>query len=217
MTIRHHLSDTLLMNYASGSLSEAFNLFAATHLSMCDACRAQVEAFEALGGTVIDQVDVAGMADNDIETAVDRITSTAPPSRSPPRPAARHRGAVPTPLADYIGGGLDQVKWRAMALGVRQSILPTAKGASARLLRIPAGREMPVHGHNGTELTMVLRGAFLDDGRRYSPGDVEISDQATEHAPVADVGEDCICLVASDATLKFSGLLPRLAQKFFRI
>ena len=88
---------------------------------------------------------------------------------------------------------------------------------TARLLRIPAGREMPVHGHNGTELTMVLRGAFLDDGRRYSPGDVEISDQATEHAPVADVGEDCICLVASDATLKFSGLLPRLAQKFFRI
>ena len=36
MTIRHHLSDQLLMAYAAGQLPEAFNLVVATHVSLCD-------------------------------------------------------------------------------------------------------------------------------------------------------------------------------------
>ena len=50
MTIRHHLSDPLLMAYAAGTLPEAFGLVAATHVSLCDECRARMEAFDAVGG-----------------------------------------------------------------------------------------------------------------------------------------------------------------------
>ena len=35
--------------------------------------------------------------------------------------------------------------------------------------------------------------------------------------PVAEEGEDCICLAATDAPLKFNALLPRIAQPFLRI
>ena len=38
-TIRHHVSDRLLMAYAAGALPEAFSLVLATHLSLCDECR----------------------------------------------------------------------------------------------------------------------------------------------------------------------------------
>jgi putative transcriptional regulator len=34
---------------------------------------------------------------------------------------------------------------------------------------------------------------------------------------MAEAGVECICLAASDAPLKFHGLLPRLAQPFFKI
>ncbi|MES2813417.1 MAG: transcriptional regulator, partial [Pseudomonadota bacterium] len=34
MTIRHHLSDQLLMGYAAGQLPEAFSLVVATHVSL---------------------------------------------------------------------------------------------------------------------------------------------------------------------------------------
>ncbi len=44
--IRHHLSDAILMGYAAGSLPEAFNLVAATHISLCDECRARMMEFE---------------------------------------------------------------------------------------------------------------------------------------------------------------------------
>jgi putative transcriptional regulator len=35
--------------------------------------------------------------------------------------------------------------------------------------------------------------------------------------PVADIGEDCICLAATDAPLRFRRLIPRIAQPFLRI
>ena len=104
-----------------------------------------------------------------------------------------------------------------LGMGVRHAVLPTEKGASARLLLIPAGQEMPDHGHGGTELTLVLKGAFLDGDERFCPGDVEIADQGTKHTPMADASGDCICLVAADARLRFTGLIPRLAQPFLRI
>jgi putative transcriptional regulator len=67
------------------------------------------------------------------------------------------------------------------------------------------------------ELTLVLQGAFRDTSDRFGPGDVEIATEDMEHTPVAEAGTDCICLAASDAPLRFNGLIPRMAQPFFRI
>jgi putative transcriptional regulator len=214
MTIQHHLSDQLLMAYAAGELPEAFSLVVATHVSLCDDCRAQLATFEVVGGAVLDQCDLATLSDDSLNACFARIDAL-PPSRVAPR--KQRAGMFPTPLADYVGGDLSRVKWRSLGGGVRQAILRTGKGASARLLHIPAGQAVPDHGHRGMELTLVLQGAFRDDSDRFGPGDVEIADQATEHTPVAEAGMDCICLAATDAPLRFNGLIPRLAQPFFRI
>ena len=213
MTIRHHLSDQLLMSYAAGELPEAFSLVVATHVSVCDECRAQLATFEVVGGAVLDRCDLAAMSDDSLNACFARIDAL-PQTRVTPR---RRSGLLPAPLADYVGGDLGRVKWRSIGAGVRQAILPTGKGASARLLHIPAGQAVPDHGHRGMELTLVLQGAFRDDADHFGPGDVEIADQATEHTPVADSGMDCICLAATDAPLRFNSLIPRLAQPFFRI
>lgn len=210
MSIRHHLSDGLLMAYSAGNLPEAFGLVVATHISMCDACRAQLAAFEAVGGAVMVGEAVA-MADGALETAMARL---GVPGSVQPLPK---RGDVPVPLSGYIGGGLAAVKWRNLGMGVRQAILPTAKGASARLLYIPAGQAVPDHGHRGTELTLVLQGAFRDATDRFGRGDVEIATEELEHTPVAEAGEACICLAATDAPLRFNALIPRLLQPLFRI
>jgi putative transcriptional regulator len=37
------------------------------------------------------------------------------------------------------------------------------------------------------------------------------------HQPIAEAGVDCICLAATDAPLRFNGVLARIAQPFFRI
>jgi len=126
-------------------------------------------------------------------------------------------GFFPKPLHDYVQGDVDNLKWRRVGGGVSQLILKTSNEASVRLLRIPAGTAVPNHGHNGTELTLVLQGAFVDEHDRFAAGDVEIANEDTHHTPVAEEGMDCICLTATDAPLKFNGLLPRIAQRFVGI
>ncbi len=214
MSIRHHLSDPLLIAYAAGNLPEAFGLVVATHVSMCDACRAQLAAFEALGGAVM-AAEAAAMAEGALAAAMERLG--APEAAKPLLRPKLKQNDLPAPLQDYIGGGLAAVKWRSLGMGVRQAILPTAKGATARLLYIPAGQAVPDHGHRGTELTLVLRGAFRDATDRFGPGDVEIATEELEHTPVAEAGEACICLAATDAPLRFNALIPRLLQPLFRI
>jgi putative transcriptional regulator len=214
MQIKHHLNDTLLMDYAAGNLPEAFGLVVATHISMCDECRARAAAFEALGGAVIEETPEAEMSVECLSRVMARLDV---PVIAEPPPAPHRKGSLPAPVLAYVGGDLDQVKWRNLGMGVRQAILPTSRSASARLLFIPAGQAVPDHGHRGKELTLVLRGAFRDATGRFGPGDLEIAGEDMEHTPVAEAGEDCICLAATDAPLRFNALLPRLLQPLFRI
>lgn len=219
MAIRHHLSDQLLMAYAAGQLPEAFNLVVATHVSLCDECRAQLASFDTVGGALIEEIDEITMGEitmgeDALAATLARIEGLPQATRSEPlRPA----GILPAPLADYVGGDLSAVRWQRIGGGVKQAILPTGKDATARLLFIPGGVAVPDHGHRGMELTLVLQGAFADANDRFDRGDVEIADEELEHTPVALAGQDCICLAATDAPLRFRGLIPRLAQPLFRI
>lgn len=213
MTIRHHLSDELLMAYAAGDLPEAFALVVATHLSLCDECRAAAEAYEAVGGAVVEEA-FSDMGVGALEACLARVDGLA---QEPRRAAVRRRGLFPGPLAEYVGGDVGAVKWKPVGKGVRQAILRTDRAATARLLYIPAGVAVPDHGHRGLEMTLVLQGAFADETGRFGPGDVEIADGDLEHVPVAEAGADCICLAATDAPLRFKALVPRLAQPFMRI
>lgn len=214
MTIRHHLSDQLLIAYAAGQLPEAFNLVVATHVSLCDECRARAGAFDAVGGALLEEAEEIAMGEDALERALSRIEDLPQATRTEPLKPA---GIFPAPLADYIGGDLSAVRWRKVGGGVKQAILPTAKDASVRLLYIPAGTAVPDHGHRGMELTLVLQGAFADANDRFGRGDIEIADEDLEHTPVALAGQDCICLAATDAPLRFRGLIPRLAQPLLRI
>jgi len=211
--IKHHLTDSLLMAYSAGSLPEAFSLAVATHISMCDECRARLGSFDSLGGALVEETEAVKMSAGSLDAVMERLKDPGEKLQMPPQ----NNGVLPQPLQDYVGGDLDSVKWKSIGMGVKQAILPTSPDASARLLFIPAGAAVPDHGHQGTELTLVLKGAFADEVDHFGPGDIEIANEDLNHTPVADIGGDCICLAATDAPLKFKGLIPRLAQPFLRI
>ena len=102
-------------------------------------------------------------------------------------------------------------------MGIYQHRIFTNDSGQARLLKIPAGRPVPEHGHNGRELTLVLAGSFNDKVGEFVRGDVEDVDQEIVHRPVATSVEECICLAVTESPLKFRSLLPKLAQHFIRI
>lgn len=212
--IKHHLTDDLLMAYAAGTLPEAFDLMVATHLSLCNQCRAQAESFDAVGGYVLEEQDeTVAMNDKALAETMALIANGAPIAK-PRRPGC---SVLPSPLQDYVGGDVNDIRWRPIGMGVKQAILTTSGEATARLLFIPAGTAVPDHSHNGVELTMVLQGAFSDEVDRFTRGDVEIADEDLHHTPTADISGDCVCLAVTDAPLKFNKLMPRLFQPFLKI
>ena len=213
-TIKHHLNDAILMAYSAGTLPEAFNLMVASHLSLCDTCRAHAESFDALGGEVLDRMSETTLSDTSLANTMSLIDGG---EIAPVREREIKPGVLPRPLQDYVGGDLEAIRWKPVGMGVKQAILPTTAEATARLLFIPAGTAMPDHGHQGTEMTLVLKGAFQDDDEYFARGDVEIADSDLHHTPVADINEDCICLAVADAPLQFDRLIPKIAQRFLRI
>ncbi len=208
--IRHHLTEPQLVAYASGSLSYPFAMVVAAHVSMCAECRARLGAHEVLGGAVMEDLPAETVSDDlkDIVLArLDGMTEAAP--------APRRRGIYPGPVAEILHG--EAPKWRSLGRGNRQAILHDGPDGSVRLLHIPPGQAVPDHGHNGLELTLVLQGSFADADETFGVGDVEVADDAVEHTPVAGDEMPCICLAATDAPLRFRGLVPRMLQPIFRI
>ncbi len=219
--IKHHLTDALLMAYSAGTLPEAFSLVVATHVSLCDECRARLAEFDTVGGEVMEGVEGADLSDDCFEATLAMIAANhdeRPRGKAAARPViARDEALFPKPLRDWVGGDVDSVKWRAIGGGVKQAVIRTKGRENAYLLRIPGGVAVPDHGHGGTELTLVLQGAFSDETARFAAGDVEVANEEFEHTPVAEPGPDCICLAATDARLRFKGIVPRLAGRIMGI
>ena len=213
--IKHHLTEPLLMGYAAGTLPEAFNLVVATHISMCDTCRAALAEYDAVGGEVMLDSAPVEMSADALAATLAMIDSARIEVATEPKRTIDP--IFPAPLQDYISGDLNSLKWRKIGGGVSQLVLETSEEATVRLLRIPGGTAVPDHGHQGTELTLVLQGAFVDEDDHFGAGDIEVANEDLEHTPVAVEGMDCICLAATDAPLRFNGLVPRLAQRFIGI
>ncbi len=220
MTINHHPSEDLLLAYAAGDLAEAWSLLIATHLALCPVCRQTVRDAESIGGALIDELTPETLAGDALEKTLARAAAAEAMPAAAPAPAGIG-GAVPMlpqPLRDYAGGDVGDLRWRRLGRGAYHiPLVKSSGGEIARLLKIPAGKPVPEHGHSGLELTMVLCGSFADDSGRFARGDVETAEADLVHQPVAEPGEDCICLAVTDAPLRFRSPLARLAQPLIGI
>ena len=121
-------------------------------------------------------------------------------------------------MRSYVGGDLDTLRWRAVGRGAYQILIRTAdRETKVRLLRIPAGKPVPEHGHGGRELTLVLSGSFVDGENVFARGDIEDADASLTHQPVATPEADCVCLAVTDAPLKFRSWIVRAIQPILGI
>ena len=221
MSIQHHISDELLLGYASGTLAEGWSIAVATHLALCPSCRRRLDFMEHAGGEMLemactDNADDTSWAAMKARLGEDRAaTSTAAAVTRTPARSAKPAGdfVIPEPLRSYLGGDLADLKWKALGRGAYHIRIPTGdRETSVRLLKIPAGKPVPEHSHGGRELTLVLKGSFQDGQSLFKRGDLEEADENLQHQPVATPDEDCICLAVTDAPLKFRSLLMRLVQ-----
>ncbi len=203
-SISHHPDAVTLVDYATGALAPSLAAVVATHLLLCPQCRKGVRALEAVGGALL-----GGRGEH---------RGALPPA---PVPSARateatatadHLEVLPRAALEAFGLG-NGIPWKPLGLGVRHCRIATGQhGGDLRLMKIAAGTAVPEHGHGGTELTLVLSGAFADATGTYRRGDVQDVDGDIEHQPRVTPDAECICLVASVAPARFTTMTGRLSQ-----
>lgn len=214
MKVHHHLDGATLLRYAAGDLDEAFSVIVASHLSMCEECRQALRLVEQIGGRLLDETDEADMSEGAFDRLMERIDTNAEVIPEPRDVRRMSDGDVPAPLRRFVGSSLEDISWKTVSPGIgRHAIeLPTSPGSSLYMLRIAAGKAVPEHGHGGSEMTLVLSGAYRDELGRFGPGDIADLDEHVEHQPKVEAGAPCICLVATEAPTRYKGIFSRLMQ-----
>ncbi|WP_137134922.1 ChrR family anti-sigma-E factor [Rhizobium sp. FKY42] len=218
MNVQHQVSDELLLDYASGNLSEGWSLAVATHLALCPQARRRLQAMEGAAGALFDKISVSEkVTDTDWDKMKAKLSGSRSAGQVISRPS-QSEGVIPEPLRSYLGGDVSTLKWRALGRGAYQIRIDTGDPETqVRLLRIPAGKPVPEHTHDGRELTLVLAGSFYDGQDLFARGDLEEADGSLLHTPTAAEGEDCICLAVTERPLKFSSWVVRMIQPILKI
>jgi len=215
MSVSHHPTEDFLLLYASGSLDEANSVLIATHLALCPSCRLINNTAELLGGELLDDIDPIEVNANSFDYVLSNLENAELEKVSTFRDTSFNDTSLPRPLKDYMPEDGKKIKWRWLGPGLRYlSLKAHSKTAKVGLLKISPGTKVPHHGHNGNEMTMVLSGGYTDGVDSFSRGDVELADSSLIHQPVADQGEDCICLVVTEGNLMPTGVIASILNRF---
>ena len=107
MTIIHHLDDATILSYAAGTLGEALSVAAACHISMCSECRSAVRNAEALGGEILDDLEVTTVSE------VRRAATLADLDDAHATKPVVVKSDMPAPLQRLLEGqDFAQLRWR---------------------------------------------------------------------------------------------------------
>lgn len=216
-SVTHRLGDDWLMAYAAGALSEGQALIVASHLSYLDDAPARLSLAEAAGGALLDRLDGELMAPDALARTLALLDTEEPAAAAPARPAKAQDGdPLPAPLRDWLGRGVDDLKWTWLGPGMRKVNLWHGGPNDQRLwmLRAAPGVDIPLHGHSGTELVLVLKGSLTDPHGVFHRGDIEECTSDVVHALRTGEGEECICLALTEGPTRFKGWIAKLLQPF---
>lgn len=208
---------SLIAQYSAGSLGAGMNVLVASFLTLSPRYRSYVADFEAINGELLDREAPVDLSEGALDALMGRLDN---------EDAARSNGAdilsvadnddIPASLRAYLPASLEDMQWRFAYPGVKTCDLPIGSGEeTVQLLRIEPGKAAPRHTHDGTEATLVLRGAFRDGKDLYERGEISVADGHVVHRPRAEGDEICYCLAVSDGNLKLSQSFVRIFRDFF--
>lgn len=217
MGIVHHPSEAWLLDYALGNLNESFDAVLRAHVGVCAECRRTIEFAERLGGELLQALPAAAAPGGAREICDEYEQDHGGVSAVSRAHGLGANDDIEQFVQVYLNSSLDALPWRQIGRGLRLCRLSEQDGARMWMLRGQPGTVLPVHGHAGSELTLVLKGAYFCGSEIFRAGDIEDADETTEHRPVITRDGECVCLAVTEGRLRFRELAPRLVQPFVGI
>jgi len=207
--VREHIDtiDSLLARYVAGTLPTPARVLVEAHLELKPKNRIKVANLESMAGLELMEIDPVPLSNRDAMLAA-VLGSSAPEASG--RDAGDSQRVFPKALYDFVGFDADEVPWRTRMPGFKEYDIGEIEGCHVNLFWIKPGRTVPAHTHEGSEISLVLDGAFSDARGHYGRGDISVADDSVDHRPNADMGRPCIGLAVMDAPLKLTGSFRQL-------
>lgn len=192
-------SEELLLKYVSGVLDPALHLLVERHLGLHAPSRALIADWRELGGAMLAAESTAEMTPGRLDRVLALLNANEP-------------------AATKVGfPSLEAMPWRWAGPG-RSIANIDIPGSSMKTyaFKIAPGTAMLQHSHVAKEWTLILEGAYRDEGGTYDAGSFIEEDDTTDHRPVAIGSETCICIAVMSGPMAAPGLMGRVAQWFMR-
>jgi putative transcriptional regulator len=212
--------ESLLLDYASGSLDEALSLVIASHLSMSSSSRDFVQDCEIVGGHLLaHECEPVSVKPSCLEQTLAKLGTGQ--AHTIPSRSQIHKEIdgifLPFVLSGVVSHLTDrQTKWHQFVKGMEFIDVMKCGSSLARLLRMAPATEAPSHSHAGLEVTLILDGAFSDETGEYYVGDLIVEDETTTHSPTACPRQGCVCLAVTTAPIQLTGWMGRFVNPFLR-
>ncbi|MFT4887656.1 MAG: putative transcriptional regulator [Pseudohongiellaceae bacterium] len=216
-----HPSLQLLTEFSQGSLSVGMSVALSAHVELCEICRERSNDLESKAVESWMQIseksktpDFTSMMSAIIEQS--QITTSAPTTKSEDNSVnemhmLNHSVALPHVLAKAASQGL---VWKKLAGGINQAQVALDNETQCEFIYMTPGSQVPVHRHQGSEVTLVLDGSFSDELGHYKASDFMVRTKENLHRPTSEEG--CLCFAVLDSPLTFTKGLARLMNPFIQ-
>ncbi|MFK7862661.1 MAG: ChrR family anti-sigma-E factor [Pseudohongiellaceae bacterium] len=215
----HHPSEELLSAFSKGTLSAGMSVALSAHIELCPSCRKKTSEMES--EAIVSWLQAPDKnATPDFSDMVSAITQQAQLTEQEPVAKAEthlvnemhmlnHSVTLPNVLAKAASKGL---VWKKLAGGINQAQVVLDNETQCEFIYMTPGSQVPVHKHQGSEVTLVLDGSFSDELGHYKASDFMVRTKDHLHRPASDEG--CLCFAVLDSPLTFTKGLARLMNPF---
>ena len=217
--ITHHLDDASLIALSAGTLNARLALVATAHIELCPQCRERLRLAEQIGGALLVDQPLTSTTQDGLARCWELIEASDRPVVQQTAPARAASIELPSVLAEFLPDDLENLPWRRFTARIDQYRLEGlgVEPGWIRLFRFLPGAVVPTHRHGDAEMSLVLRGSYIDELGQFQVGDIEDLEATDQHRPVVDSAEPCIALIATSGTIDFEGKLNRLGARLLGI
>ena len=216
----------LLLDYVTGALDRPLEILVETHISLNSQSAKQLRMLMQLGGVLLEECEPVSLSEGALDAVMQEISNLEDTDTQNQAPATSTQDNIvtftppsnatstthlPRPLADYIPDLSCDKSWRRISKGLSQCrITFNGTEVEANIYRIAPGTAIPVHSHEGTEVTLVLAGGFTDETGAFGPGDIAIQETGATHKPVADDDGECIVFAINEGNIRLANPIGRV-------
>lgn len=212
----HHPDIELLLKYANGQLPSSISIAIGIHQHECDLCKARVQDIESIGGDTMAMAENVSEqpsfnSKNKLSSSFDKLFSEVGQLEQFSEKEEFDECVVPQVdlpvLAKLSKRDFSDIRWKRVTTKLMKANIEFSKDDyQIELLRFSPHAKIPMHTHEGEEITVVLEGEFSDSQGVYRKGEFIVQDQTHTHKPKAG-RSGCICLAVTTAPLRFTGTL----------